>query len=193
MGRIFKRGGMWWPDYTSVRGERVREAASTELTVAKATLGEAIKAVEQRRGGLTLADPALHSFRHSLATMLAASSVPMALAQRVMWHSDIRLAAGTFTDECLLPLGEAMKSLAALVEPSARAVRMAATGTDQAVPDSVPNPGHNVAEPGISLRPASSPEPSQVHDPAVLGTIGLNTKQCGRQESNLHSLAATGS
>ena len=94
MGRIFKRGGMWWPDYTSVRGERVREAASTELTVAKATLGEAIKAVEQRRGGLTLADPALHSFRHSLATMLAASSVPMALAQRVMWHSDNPLTAG---------------------------------------------------------------------------------------------------
>jgi integrase len=56
----------------------------------------------------------LHSLRHSLATMLAASSVPMAVAQRIMRHRDIRLTAQTYTDEALLPLAAAMASLPSL-------------------------------------------------------------------------------
>jgi integrase len=56
----------------------------------------------------------LHSLRHSLATMLAISQVPMAVAQRIMRHRDIRLTAEVYTDEGLLPLSAAMASLPSL-------------------------------------------------------------------------------
>lgn len=53
----------------------------------------------------------LHSLRHSLATMLAAANVPMAVAQRIMRHRDIRLTAEVYCDEGLLPLTAAIASL----------------------------------------------------------------------------------
>lgn len=53
----------------------------------------------------------LHSLRHSLATMLAAASVPMAVAQRIMRHRDIRLTAEVYCDEGLLPMTAAIASL----------------------------------------------------------------------------------
>jgi integrase len=53
----------------------------------------------------------LHSLRHSLATMLVMSSVPMAVAQRIMRHRDIKLTAEVYTDEGLLPLSAAMHAL----------------------------------------------------------------------------------
>lgn len=56
----------------------------------------------------------LHSLRHSLATMLAISNVPMAIAQRIMRHRDIRLTAEVYLDEGLLPLAAAMHALPAL-------------------------------------------------------------------------------
>jgi integrase len=57
----------------------------------------------------------LHSLRHSLATMLAVSSVPMAVAQKIMRHRDIRLTAEVYTDEGLLPLSSAMAALPSLI------------------------------------------------------------------------------
>lgn len=62
----------------------------------------------------------LHSLRHSLATMLAMSRVPMAYAQRLLRHRDIRLTAETYQDEALLPLAGAVASLPAFGTPSAR-------------------------------------------------------------------------
>lgn len=60
----------------------------------------------------------LHSLRHSLCTMLAASGVPMAYAQRIMRHRDIKLTAETYCDEALLPLAAAMNTLPTLtVQP----------------------------------------------------------------------------
>ncbi|MCC6678260.1 MAG: site-specific integrase [Phycisphaerales bacterium] len=56
----------------------------------------------------------LHSLRHSLATMLAASGVPMPVAQRIMRHRDIKLTAEVYTDEGLLPLHAAMQALPSL-------------------------------------------------------------------------------
>jgi len=56
----------------------------------------------------------LHSLRHSLATMLAASGVPMPVAQRIMRHRDIKLTAEVYTDEGLLPLHAAMAALPSL-------------------------------------------------------------------------------
>jgi integrase len=53
----------------------------------------------------------LHSLRHSLATMLVTSSVPMAVAQRIMRHRDIKLTAEVYTDEGLLPLAAGMNAL----------------------------------------------------------------------------------
>lgn len=64
----------------------------------------------------------LHSLRHSLATMLATSGVPMAYAQRIMRHRDIRLTAEVYTDEALLPLTAAMGSLPSLITPAAAPV-----------------------------------------------------------------------
>ncbi|HYE63775.1 MAG TPA: site-specific integrase [Phycisphaerales bacterium] len=56
----------------------------------------------------------LHSLRHSLATMLVTSSVPMAVAQRIMRHRDIKLTAEVYADEALLPLSAAMSALPSL-------------------------------------------------------------------------------
>lgn len=53
----------------------------------------------------------LHSLRHSLATMLAQSQVPPAVAQRILRHRDIRLTLEVYTDEGLLPLAAAMNTL----------------------------------------------------------------------------------
>jgi len=57
----------------------------------------------------------LHSLRHSLCTMLAASKVPQAIAQRLMRHRDPRLTAEHYTDEGLLPLHDAVAALPKLI------------------------------------------------------------------------------
>lgn len=56
----------------------------------------------------------LHSLRHSLATMLAQSQVPPALAMKIMRHRDIRLTLEVYTDEGLLPVAAAMAALPSL-------------------------------------------------------------------------------
>ncbi|MFN0132729.1 MAG: tyrosine-type recombinase/integrase [Phycisphaerales bacterium] len=53
----------------------------------------------------------LHSLRHSLATMLAQSKVPPAIAMKILRHRDIRLTLEVYTDEGLLPTAAAMESL----------------------------------------------------------------------------------
>lgn len=57
----------------------------------------------------------LHSLRHSLATMLAKSSVPPAVAMKILRHRDIRLTLEAYTDEGLLPTAAAMAALPSLV------------------------------------------------------------------------------
>ena len=61
----------------------------------------------------------LHSLRHTLTTLLMTSNVPMAVAQRIMRHRDIRLTAEVYTDEGLLPLAAAMGALPSLTQKSA--------------------------------------------------------------------------
>lgn len=61
----------------------------------------------------------LHSLRHSLATMLAQSQVPPAVAMQIMRHRDIRLTLEAYTDEGLLPLAAAMGSLPNMGEAAA--------------------------------------------------------------------------
>lgn len=56
----------------------------------------------------------LHSLRHSLATMLAQSKVPPAVAMTIMRHRDIRLTLEVYTDEGLLPTSAAMGALPSL-------------------------------------------------------------------------------
>ncbi len=56
----------------------------------------------------------VHSLRHSLATMLAQSQVPPAIAMKIMRHRDIRLTLEAYTDEGLLPIAAAMSSLPSL-------------------------------------------------------------------------------
>lgn len=60
----------------------------------------------------------VHSLRHSLATMLAVMGVPMAIAQRIMRHRDIRLTSEVYQDEALLPLHAAMAALPSLNSPT---------------------------------------------------------------------------
>lgn len=57
----------------------------------------------------------LHSLRHSLATMLAQSKVPPAIAMKIMRHRDIKLTLETYTDEGLLSAAAAMASLPSLL------------------------------------------------------------------------------
>lgn len=56
----------------------------------------------------------LHSLRHTLATLLASSRVPLAVAQRIMRHRDIKLTLQAYTDEGLLPTAAAMSALPSL-------------------------------------------------------------------------------
>jgi integrase len=56
----------------------------------------------------------LHSLRHSLATMLAQSNVPPAIAMRILRHRDIKLTLEVYTDESLLPTAAAMATLPSL-------------------------------------------------------------------------------
>jgi integrase len=56
----------------------------------------------------------LHSLRHSLATMLAQSKVPPAVAMKIMRHRDIRLTLEAYTDEGLLHTAAAMAGLPSL-------------------------------------------------------------------------------
>lgn len=53
----------------------------------------------------------LHSLRHSLATMLAKSQVPPAVAQKIMRHRDVKLTLEAYTDEGQLPAAAAIASL----------------------------------------------------------------------------------
>ena len=127
----------------------------------------------------------LHSLRHSLATMLAASQVPMAVAQRVMRHRDIRLTADTYCDEALLPMVEAMRALPAMTAASVPVV-LKATGTDGKilVPDSVPFGRHNAAQTGIVVRVVQSESGAQVLQRAPLGTLG-HTRTLGKKVGDL--------
>jgi integrase len=170
-------------------GDKVFRKGMPKMRTFRADLARAGIADEDERGRGVV----MHSLRHSLATMLAASGVPMSLAMRIMRHSDVRLTAQTYTDEGLLPLGEAMKSLPALVEPKAEPVVMQATGTDNAVSGFVPTERHHGAFSDSATGGGDAVEIAQRQHPAVVGTIGPNSKKCGRQELNLHGLAATGS
>ncbi len=53
----------------------------------------------------------LHSLRHSLATLLAKSQVPPAIAMKILRHRDIRLTLEAYTDDSLLPITAAMAAL----------------------------------------------------------------------------------
>lgn len=56
-GRLFRRGKVWWLDYSDHRGERARRAGSTDRGVAKVMLGEALASVEKMKAGIIRADP----------------------------------------------------------------------------------------------------------------------------------------
>lgn len=56
----------------------------------------------------------LHSLRHSLATLLAQSQVPPAVAMQILRHSDIRLTLQHYTDHSQLPAAAAVASLPSL-------------------------------------------------------------------------------
>ena len=77
------------------------------MDVFRADLAAAGIAEEDERGRKVV----VHSLRHSLATMLAASQVPPALAMRILRHRDIKLTLVHYTDEALLPLAAAMATL----------------------------------------------------------------------------------
>ena len=52
-----------------------------------------------------------HSFRHSCATRLASSGTPLAVAMKMMRHSDPRLTAKVYVDEAALPLAANIEKL----------------------------------------------------------------------------------
>lgn len=124
----------------------------------------------------------LHSLRHSLATMLAASQVPMSVAQRIMRHRDIRLTAETYTDEALLSMVEAMRALPAMTAPAVEVVDAKATGTDggKAVPDFVPFEGHKVAQTGNPRSHTPVPKRTEVPVGSPLGTSGHRHRKAPR-------------
>jgi integrase len=68
----------------------------------------------------------LHSLRHSLATMLAQSNVPPAVAMKVMRHRDIRLTLQHYTDDGHLPVAAAMATLPSIAAAASRDLRIAA-------------------------------------------------------------------
>ncbi|UCD76077.1 MAG: site-specific integrase [Phycisphaerales bacterium] len=112
----------------------------------------------------------LHSLRHSLATMLASSGVPVAIAQRIMRHRDVRLTAETYTDEGLLPLAASMRGLPDLV--NGQGVPHGTDGdrasAETGVPGFVPFDPRKGAQSGMKLSDYQHPDSSQV--PRKTGT-----------------------
>jgi integrase len=66
-----------------------------------------------------------HSLRHTFGTELARAGVAPRVAQGLMRHSDPKLTNKTYTDETLLPMGEAVKKL-----PRYTPAVLRPTGTD---------------------------------------------------------------
>lgn len=120
----------------------------------------------------------LHSLRHSLATMLAGAGVPMAVAQRIMRHRDIRLTAETYTDEALLPMAAAMLALPALAMETAAPMMLAATGTDCV--KNVPNTGPVGAQTGMERGNGSAVKSAQLVVRTQLGTPGHSHRKAAK-------------
>jgi len=76
----------------------------------RADLAAAGIAAQDERGRKVV----LHSLRHSLATMLAQSQVPPAVAMKIMRHRDIKLTLEVYTDAEHLPAAAAVASLPSL-------------------------------------------------------------------------------
>jgi hypothetical protein len=88
----------------------------------------------------------LHSLRHSLATMLAQTNVPPALAMKILRHRDIRLTLQVYADADQLPAAAAMAVLPSLTAGAGAdddADPRGKVGTTGAV--YVPTSGHNAA------------------------------------------------
>jgi hypothetical protein len=62
----------------------------------------------------------LHSLRDSLATMLAQSGVPPAVAMGIMRHRNTRLTLEAYTDEGLLPVAAAISALPSVTQQSSK-------------------------------------------------------------------------
>jgi integrase len=106
----------------------VAEAMRQRRGNAKDPVFEKIPSMTEFRADLAAADipeqdergrkVVLHSLRHSLATMLAQSKTPPAVAMKIMRHRDIRLTLEAYTDEALLSAHTAMQSLPRLGVPT---------------------------------------------------------------------------
>jgi integrase len=59
-----------------------------------------------------------HSFRHSCATRLASSGTPLAVAMKIMRHSDPRLTAKVYVDDAALPLAASIEKLPGMTPDS---------------------------------------------------------------------------
>lgn len=101
----------------------------------------------------------LHSLRHTLCTMLATSNVPMAFAQRLMRHRDIKLTAEAYMDEGLLPLSAALAALPSLAPAAAPAAGSLGSPVISGA-KYVPSSRHNAAKPGTAIEPAVSAKAS---------------------------------
>jgi integrase len=89
----------------------------------------------------------LHSLRHSLATMLAQTNVPPAVAMKILRHRDIRLTLQLYTDTDQLPAAAALAALPNVApEGSDDAKPLGKTGTSGAL--YVPKSGHTAARTG---------------------------------------------
>ncbi|MBX3405016.1 MAG: tyrosine-type recombinase/integrase [Phycisphaeraceae bacterium] len=93
----------------------------------------------------------LHSLRHTLCTMLAISNVPMAIAQRIMRHRDIKLTAEAYMDEGLLPLSAGMAALPSLASAGDSLGSPVISGAKY-----VPTSGQSVAQRGTASKPGRS-------------------------------------
>lgn len=125
--------------------------AIPSMDVFRADLAAAGIGEEDERGRKVV----VHSLRHSLATMLAQSQVPPAIAQRVLRHRDIRLTMQAYTDDALLPVAAAMRTLPSL---TGDADSLGFVGTNGA--KNVPTSGLNGARRGTRATGASAAEAS---------------------------------
>lgn len=139
----------------------------------------------------------INRLRHSFGRPRPGPRCPTCGGRRIY----IRLTADLYTDEGLLPLGAAMRSLPSIVPTTdanlENAQRAKATGTDNlhaenVVPEFVPFGGHKVALTDVSSTEAETVQRAESPEKTVLGTIGHSAKKCRRQESNLHGLSPTG-
>ena len=140
----------------------------------------------------------IHCLRHTFATWLAQSNVPLQTAQRLMRHSDPKLTSNVYTHLGLLDMGAAVSNLPSL-NTREREAAVVESGATSLAPTLAPTSRFLVQEGaksckiGIGKQDGARPHtyeqkiPSLLRNSSVFEGFGVRNEWSGREDLNLRS------